>query len=192
MNNTQKENRSVARTQKLLKDGLLELMKTKPIQKISVKELTDYVNLNRGTFYLHYCDIYALLESLENDMLAEFLTINSTYTAKTLNGRPFPLILDLCRFLKKNEEFSRIMLIENRDQNFVDKLKNLLRDRCMNDWNQIFSKAEPEICDFYSSYILSGCIGMIENWFRYGAVQPPEQIAQYAEDIMLHGLEILK
>ena len=45
-----KENRSIQRTQALLKDGLTALMKQKPIQKISVKELTDSVNLNRGTF----------------------------------------------------------------------------------------------------------------------------------------------
>lgn len=48
--NTKGKNRSVQRTQALLKDGLTELMQTKPVQNITVRELTDYVNLNRGTF----------------------------------------------------------------------------------------------------------------------------------------------
>ena len=56
---------SVQRThQALLKDGLTELMQTKPVQNITVRELTDYVNLNRRTFYLHYRDIQDLLEHL--------------------------------------------------------------------------------------------------------------------------------
>ena len=63
--NTKGKNRSVQRTQALLKDGLTELMQTKPVQNITVRELTDYVNLNRGTFYLHYRDIQDLLEHLE-------------------------------------------------------------------------------------------------------------------------------
>lgn len=71
--NTKGKNRNVQRTQALLKDGLTELMQTKPVQNITVRELTDYVNLNRGTFYLHYRDIQDLLEHLENDILDEFI-----------------------------------------------------------------------------------------------------------------------
>ena len=90
--NTKGKNRSVIRTQTLLKNGLTELMLTKPVQNITVKELTDYVDLNRGTFYLHYKDILDLLEHLENDMLDEFVEINNSYKREELNGRPFPLI----------------------------------------------------------------------------------------------------
>ena len=52
-----KKNRSVLRSQKMLKDGFLDLMQQKPIQQITVKELCDHVDLNRGTFYLHYRDV---------------------------------------------------------------------------------------------------------------------------------------
>lgn len=190
--NSEKENRSVLRTQRLLKDGLTQLMKEKPIQKISVKELTDLVNLNRGTFYLHYKDIYDLMEQLENDLLDEFLAITEAHSATDMNGHPFPLLLDLFKFLKKNQEFTHILLIENRDQIFVDKLKDLLRKRCLDDWTLIFANASEELCEIYSAFILSGCIGIIENWMRTGATQPPEVIAEYTENIMLYGLDILK
>lgn len=186
------QNRSILRTQTLLKDGLTELMRKKTIQKISVKELTDFVNLNRGTFYLHYKDIYDLMEQLENDLLDEFIEINQTYDANELNGKPFPLLLELFTFLDKNAEFVSILLIENRDQTFVDKLKNLLKERCLNDWITIFAHATPDMCDLYSSYVLSGCIGIIKNWFENGRKQTPEDLARYTENILLHGLNILK
>ena len=54
-------------------------MQTKPVQNITVRELTDYVNLNRGTFYLHYRDIQDLLEHLENDILDEFIEITNAH-----------------------------------------------------------------------------------------------------------------
>ena len=187
-----KENRSIQRTQALLKDGLMALMQQKPIQKISVRELTDSVNLNRGTFYLHYKDIYDLMEQIETDMLQEFQEINHTHKFSEMNGTPYPLLVDLFRFLKKNAEFGRILLIENRDQTFVDKLKNILRERCLTDWAQMFENTNPELYSFYSSYVLSGCIGIIETWLRDGTVQSPKVMAEYTAHVILHGLDTLK
>ena len=186
-----KENRSIQRTQTLLKDGLTSLMKQKPIQKISVKELTDSVNLNRGTFYLHYKDIYDLMEQIESDLLQEFQEINDTHKFSEMNGSPYPLLVDLFRFLKKHAEFARILVIENRDQHFVDQLKHILLERCMTDWVQMFENANQELYSFYSSYVLSGCIGILETWLRDGTVQSPEVMAKYAENVILHGLDIL-
>lgn len=186
-----KENRSIQRTQTLLKDGLTSLMKQKPIQKISVKELTDSVNLNRGTFYLHYKDIYDLMEQIESDLLQEFQEINDTHKFSEMNGSPYPLLVDLFRFLKKHAEFARILVIENRDQHFVDQLKHILLERCMTDWAQMFENANQELYSFYSSYVLSGCIGILETWLRDGTVQSPEVMAKYAENVILHGLDTL-
>ena len=42
--------RRVRRTKKLIRKGLIELAQEKPIEKISVKELADRVDINRGTF----------------------------------------------------------------------------------------------------------------------------------------------
>ena len=47
---TPKEDRRVRRTKKLLKQGLSELMKEKDFKDISVKDITDRMDLNRGTF----------------------------------------------------------------------------------------------------------------------------------------------
>ena len=53
--------RRVRKTKKLLLDGLTQLMQTKDVSEISVKELSDLVDINRGTFYLHYRDIFDML-----------------------------------------------------------------------------------------------------------------------------------
>ena len=190
--NTKGKNRSVIRTQNLLKNGLTELMLTKPVQNITVKELTDYVDLNRGTFYLHYKDILDLLEHLENDMLDEFVEINNSYKREELNGRPFPLICNLYKFLGKNADFVKLVLSTNQELNFKNRLKDIIRERCINDWDKIFAHADPLLSDIYSSYILSGCIGIIENWIQKDTRQSPEELARLTEDIMLNGLNILK
>ena len=48
-----KTDRRVLRTRKMLLEGLTDLLKEKDIKDISVKELADYADINRCTFYLH-------------------------------------------------------------------------------------------------------------------------------------------
>ena len=56
-----KTDRRVRRTKALLLQGLMQLMETKDVKDISVKELSDLADINRGTFYLHYSDVYSAL-----------------------------------------------------------------------------------------------------------------------------------
>ena len=50
----EKMDRRVRKTRALLLQGLVKMMENHDIQDISVKELTELVDINRGTFYLHY------------------------------------------------------------------------------------------------------------------------------------------
>ena len=63
------EDRRVRRTKQLIKQSLIELMHEKPFKDITVKDITERADLNRGTFYLHYVDIYDLLSKIEDETL---------------------------------------------------------------------------------------------------------------------------
>lgn len=41
----------------------------KPIEKISIQEISNKSGYNRSTFYQYFTDIYELLDSVENDLL---------------------------------------------------------------------------------------------------------------------------
>lgn len=190
--NTIGGNRSVVRTQTALKNGLTELLLQKPIQQISVKELTEYVNLNRGTFYLHYKDIYDLLDHLENEMFADLHEIIESHPADSLQEKPFPFLKDIFQFLGEHADFCRILLDENHDKHFIEKLIILLRDECFSDLDSLFPKTSPEIYTAYYSYILYGCIGIIENWLLNNCEPCAEKMASLTETIILHGILVME
>ena len=48
-------------TKKALVAAAAELLKKKPLDKITIKEITDTCGLTRNTFYYHFQDIYDLL-----------------------------------------------------------------------------------------------------------------------------------
>jgi len=61
--------RRVRKTKSQLRSCLSILLETKKIQNITVKELAQMADINRGTFYLHYKDVYDLLEHIQKDFL---------------------------------------------------------------------------------------------------------------------------
>lgn len=50
----------VVKTLDSIETALLKLLKSKPLDKITVTELAQTARINKGTFYLHYVDIYDL------------------------------------------------------------------------------------------------------------------------------------
>ncbi len=60
----------VRMTKKMLRNAFTALLLEKPIQNISVRELCQRAGVNRGTFYIHYRDIFHLMESIENEIVA--------------------------------------------------------------------------------------------------------------------------
>ena len=64
-----KLDRRVKYTIMILKSSLVELLGEKPLEKITVKEICDIADINRGTFYSHFKDQYALYNALVNELL---------------------------------------------------------------------------------------------------------------------------
>ncbi len=65
----------IMKTKKAIKEAFYTLLEKKPIEKITVTELTDLAQIGRMTFYLHYADIYALNEAIETEILNEISEI---------------------------------------------------------------------------------------------------------------------
>lgn len=60
-----REDRETKYTESMIHCTFLELPKRKPLDEISVKDLCYLVDVNCGTFYHHYENIYDLFEKLE-------------------------------------------------------------------------------------------------------------------------------
>jgi AcrR family transcriptional regulator len=58
------EDRRIRRTRQLLRQASIDVMREKGFRATSIQEIAERANVSRGTFYAHFVDKYALLESL--------------------------------------------------------------------------------------------------------------------------------
>ncbi|MCD8316718.1 MAG: TetR/AcrR family transcriptional regulator, partial [Eggerthellaceae bacterium] len=63
------ENQRIRLSKAMLKQSLLELLKEKPLSRISVLEICENAQINRTTFYKYYGSQSDLLKDIENDFL---------------------------------------------------------------------------------------------------------------------------
>ena len=67
----QKSDLRVTKTRRLIKAAFLDLVQAKPVQKITVTELAKRAEISKGTFYLHYLDIYDLYNQMVEETVAK-------------------------------------------------------------------------------------------------------------------------
>lgn len=185
-----KTDRRVRKTKKQLRQGLTELLEEKSIKDITVRELSDLVDINRGTFYLHYKDVFDMVEQIENEMFENFRSVLDGYPVEVLNGRPFPMLVDIFRFVEENSDMCLVLISKNGDIAFVNRLKDLVKERCLNDWIGLFEKSEN--FEYYYSFIVSGCIGLLQSWLETGFKESPEHMADLAEQMIMTGIKVIQ
>jgi AcrR family transcriptional regulator len=119
--------RRVKKTKKNIRDALTELMHEKGVKDITVRELSELADINRGTFYTHYKDVFDLLEQIENEMFEEFNGAISNYTQKDIIENPGLILNQIFTFLEENSKICLSLLGKNGDISFVDRLRDLVR-----------------------------------------------------------------
>ena len=184
--------RRVRKTRRQLRECLIPLLKEKKVQDITVRELTDMADLNRGTFYLHYKDVFDLLEKTEAELQEDFNQLVCKHDAVDLKQRPSVIFNEIYSLVYDNADLIEILLGENGDLNFVNRLKQLIREKCLKDWMEVFRSGNAAAFDAFFSFIVSGCIGLVQYWLQTGLKETPEQMAKLTEHIITKGIGVLE
>lgn len=182
--------RRVRKTRQQLRAGLTQLMRQKPIKDITVRELAQLVDINRCTFYLHYRDIYDMVEHVEQDVFNEFEALVDAYTPQELQNEPLPMLLDLFTFFSDNSDLCAAFLGVNGDMSFFNKLLGLIRERLLEYWLHE-KQMDSDQFNYYFSFMASGCIGIIREWFQRDMKETPAEMAATTEQMILYGSAIV-
>ena len=102
--------RRVRRTKARLRQALAQLLLEKDLSSITVRELTDLADVNRGTFYTHYRDLYDMLEQMEQEMFQELEDMLDSYASDILQQDITPILRDVFRFVGRNKDLCQVFL----------------------------------------------------------------------------------
>ena len=89
----------VKRTRQLLQQALIALMQEKAFQDITVQDIAERATVNRATFYAHFEDKYALLDTCMREQFQQMLAHRLSGTATLQPAALRNLVATTCEFL---------------------------------------------------------------------------------------------
>lgn len=180
-------------TRMLIRSAFTDLLRQKPIQNITIKELCERAGINRGTFYSHYTDIYDLRSSIESEMTREFQkALEPLLRADQGHLTPVAITAGIFECLKNNSDLCAVTLGEYGDKEFLYKIVNMGRRLCMETYSRYYENASPAKIEYFYAFISAGCIGLLQKWLENGMASTPEELATMVESIITNGIGFLK
>ena len=190
------KDRRVRKSKEALKNSLIELMREKSVNNITVKELVTRADLNRSTFYNYYSDIPDMLSKLEDELYNEFLYTLEAHIPKKekvvdVSKDAHKFIEDMCSVIKNNYEFCKCIFSKNGDLNFLFKLEEMIENNLKNQLREIFDGKIDHLTYVYS-FFKSGYIGILKEWMKGGCVESSEEIANITYDLIKSIIDTFK
>lgn len=181
------ESQRVMETKERIRDAFFELYATKKIERISIKEITEKAQLNRGTFYVYYKDIYDLLEKTEDELIEELMDKIRALIVMILRDQNIAPFLPPIEFYKRYSKFLRVLFGANGDPNFVFKIKGIIKKTL----RELFEKEnipKVENMEYVMEYISSAQIGIISYWLIENNMElPVAELGNMIKQITLYG-----
>lgn len=169
----------VEKTKRNIINAFLQLRSRKPLEKITIKELSELAEINKATFYLHYHDIYDLSETLEKEVVQSTLHgiehIDSILQNNTLFTK------ELTEAFIANEQLIKILFEGNRSSSFITLFENELLS--------ILTKTIPEYQystkrNMALTYLIYGGYYTYFKYCDYDSKAVFELIAKVSEEIV--------
>lgn len=182
-----KENRRITMTKNLLKDSLLELLKTKSLPKITIKEICENADINRSTFYLHYPDQFALCDEIENDIIER---INTCLATLSLTNNRVEGLTEFLSYMKDNGDVFKIFMRPDFNNSFRVRFSTVAVKRLSElDYH---TNVSAEDKDYIFRFMFMGVLGMLEKWIKDDFNSSPEEIAAFILALLPSITAVLK
>lgn len=170
-----KENQRIALTRRLLQEGLLRLLAHEKLEHISVTALCKEAGINRATFYNHYTSPTALLQEMEQQLVAELESLTS---APASIEEIASQMEQYCIKLKENTELVRILVRYHADRDLEEIVVSLAAHYDKNRLDVSKTKLDKDTTHLVSTFLYSGSYALVQEWLLRDIQKTPKEVAE--------------
>lgn len=166
-----KSDRRVEYTKMVLRRALLNLLAEKPLNDISVTELCTKADVNRATFYAHYESTYSLLTEIQE----EFYESIKGDIRSVINNESDTKLQDLLHKMYTNKDLCTILFTNISGRVYLEKML----EQSKNELLKTIPVRELKTGEthYFVTFLMSGFIGILEDWVFNGCKETPKEIA---------------
>lgn len=162
----------VKRTNKLITQAFIKLLRTKTFDKITINDISDEAMINRATFYSHFKDKFDLFEQIVDKFLGDFAAVldeENLVEKNSVNVKKIESSLTkFYEFIRENPALAQIIVTHTNEEMLSKRLLTILSDRYSEIFNSLDVRNEDLKIptDFVVSYITSIFVGTLKWWIE--------------------------
>lgn len=164
--------RRIAKSQEAIKKAVIELMSEKNFDDITIQDIADRADVNRGTIYLHYTDKYDLLDRL----MEEYINKLKETSEWACEGEWIDATLIFFEYFERNYLFFSTMLASKGAPSFRSKFLDFLIEEFKDEVDKGKNQGISE--DVIVKFAANAYVGVLESWLKEGMPSPPDVMAK--------------
>ncbi|WP_028551638.1 TetR/AcrR family transcriptional regulator [Paenibacillus sp. UNC451MF] len=168
-----KVDRRILKSQEAIKKAIIELMSEKNFDDITIQDISDRANVNRGTIYLHYQDKYDLLDKLIEEHINEMRGICTWACEMDWSDATVVLF----EYFERNYLFFSTMLASKGAPSFRSRFLEFLIEEFKDEVNLTDEKNRGLNEDVMLRFMGTAYVGTVEWWIMNGMPHPPHVMA---------------
>ena len=171
-----------AKTKRTLVDAFWTLYEETPIEKITVRQITESAGVYRSTFYEYFSDVYAVREFIEKDILDAYEVLVNKATGINSLDEGMALLID---FYSNNAKYLAILWGPHGDQQFLNNVKRIINAKLRSLFSLPFD--DPEI-DILIEMMLSSVISLLNYWYVHRDKMTIREVIDVGSQFFQKGL----
>lgn len=180
--------RRIVRSKRALRDALIALMEERGYEAFTVNDLCARADLNRGTFYNHFRDKEHLLQTLEDEVIADLerfraplQEISLPQLLRVRRGAPLPFLVELFDYLRDQADFLHAVMGPGGDIRFAPRLRDAVcTDLIESILHDRYRHSPTPFVSYYVAFYASAYLGVITRWLETGMAESSEEMAAIA------------
>ena len=171
------EHRKVRYTKMVIRESFFELLERKELREITVKELCELADINRGTFYSHYMDIHDLVEKLGQEYVQKMKAVSRFENIGENNQ--MEMFIDIFSHIKNSfRDFKALLLIPSFSR-YLDEILAEVYEHHALAWRGKNPQISENMIEYSFAFLASGSTRVIHKWIENDFEESPEEIAKF-------------
>ena len=177
--------RRIKYSKMVLKESLLKLLIDKPINKITIKEICELADVNRGTFYTHYNDQYDLLKQIQDEFATEVKELKEKKETKAMSS--LEMITELVNYFAEQRSLCKILFNTTGNYELINKLMDNAYGSFIDEWKQKCNNPSETKMEMLYTFISNGAAAIIQRWVLGDMKEKPQEVAKFILQVSNYG-----
>lgn len=177
-----------ARTRRQLFDAICALAESHDLNAVSVSEIARTAGVDRGSFYAHYADLNAFLETVSDQLIADFEQMTAAFETPTMYEGSVPLhaVPSLYRLAGAHPGLYRQLLHGARGSTFAPRLQQHMEAGFIRAAH-LYGTTDPNgpvPLDVRARFATTGALGLVTHMLDHGRADDPDPYTLWAWELL--------